>query len=554
MSSSITIRCAGRLTPRLLPGSQAVRLRPRQLVAPRSFQPKTTPYLSQSQHFFFSSLPQRQSQGAQTTPPPPPSSSTNGPQPQQGRPSNWRPWILFNLAGLAGAFLVAAVLKSKNAQGGAMNMTSFSPFTITSKEQVSPTVFVLSVRADQGGGSGGGGGGSKSLLLQRAWDHGLWSVEVKQPQLQIARHYTPLPPLAGEAVARGSGGAGSGEGEAGREGQGEELRFLIRKVDGGEMSTYLSKLQVGEKVWLRGPHLGFDVERRLGDVGRHVVFLAGGTGIAPALQVARKVLDGHSAEAETAGERKGDKPTVSILWANRHAADALGRQQQNPPGSGAGKGSSWFSRSAAPTTPSDAPSEQQPTQIPAESTLAHQIRELQAKHPDHFRISYFVDEERRFIEERDLRLALANPSPAPSAAAAAAVPPTPPSMSCTWHSPKQLVILPDDNDLGRFSMPCACVKDTNTNTNTKNNKNNNSNNNRNGKSPSSVQPGAGADLICVSGPDGFVAAYAGPKRWFGGTERQGPVRGVLEQVVQDGKVKAGEGEGEEKQNWLVLKL
>ncbi|KAG4221069.1 hypothetical protein PC116_g30454, partial [Phytophthora cactorum] len=320
-----------------------------------------------------------------------------------------------------------------------MNTTSFSPFTITSKEQVSPTAFVLSVRAERSREK------DPSILLQRVWEHGLWSVEVKQPQLQIARHYTPLPPLTkkekkGEEVA--GGGAGNGDSS---NGEGEELRFLIRKVDGGEMSTYLSKLQVGEKVWLRGPHLGFDIARRLGDTGKHVVFLAGGTGIAPALQVARRVLDDHSSGTETASERKGEKPTVSILWANRYAADALGRQQQSPQSSGAAKGraiSSLFGGSASPT-PSNTNNEQQ-SQTPADSTLALQIRELQAKHPDHFRISYFVDEERHFISEHDLRLALKDSSSSPTA-----------STMCTWHSPSQLVILPDDNDLGRRASPCT---------------------------------------------------------------------------------------------------
>ncbi|KAI1480222.1 hypothetical protein F4774DRAFT_378874 [Daldinia eschscholtzii] len=532
MNPSLTIRCTGRLPPRLLPGSQATRLlRPRQLVSPRTLQlPKRTPYFSQGLRYYSGPPP-----GATQGVPPPNAGPQQQQQQQQQQGANWRAWALFNLAGLAAAFLVAVVLKTKNAQDSAknapMNMTSFSPFTITSKEQVSPTAFVLSVRAEQGGG-----GKDPSLLLQRAWDHGLWSVEVKQPQLQIARHYTPLPPLTEEEEKRkrevvgGSGGGGDSS-----NGEGEELRFLIRKVDGGEMSTYLSKLQVGEKVWLRGPHLGFDIARRLGDTGKHVVFLAGGTGIAPALQVARRVLDDHSPATETTGERKEEKPTVSILWANRYTADALGRQQQTSRGSSDTKGrsiSSLFGGSAS-QTPSNTNNEQQ-SQTPEDSTLALQIRELQAKHPDHFRISYFVDEERHFISEHNLRLALKDSSSSPTA-----------STMCTWHSPSQLVILPDDNDLGRRASPCTCLQD--------------SNNNKSSPPPpppttttaaAATHTGAGADLICVSGPDGFVAAYAGPKRWFGGTERQGPVRGILGEMMEDGKFKIGGIE----RNWLVLKL
>ncbi|KAI1643150.1 uncharacterized protein F4817DRAFT_350832 [Daldinia loculata] len=525
MSPSSTIRCAGRTIPRLLPGSQALRLRPLQQTSPRSWQLSKTPYIPHSRHF--SSLPPGQSNETQVPPTGEPQASQ--PQQQQSPPPKqrptWRTWVLFNLAGLSGVFIVAVVLKSINSQDGAknapLNTTSFSPFTITAKEQVSPTAFVLSVRAEQQ--KPGHNGESSSQLLQRCWDHGLWSVEVKQPQLQIARHYTPLPPKSEE-----------GEEEAVGNGNGEELRFLVRKVDGGEMSTYLSKLRVGEKIWLRGPHLGFDVARRLGDAGRHVVFLAGGTGIAPALQVARRVLDDYGSGTEISEQKKGEKPTVSILWANRYAADALGRQQQqHPQGSSTSNArsssSSWFWRSATPA-PTPAPSnatDQHTLQAQAESSLALQIRELQLKHPDHFRISYFIDEERHFIEEQDLHLALTDSS---SSSSSSPTPVLPASTSCTWHSPAHLVALPDDNDVGRRASPCTCLRDN--------------------PSSTPAQTKAGADLICVSGPDGFVAAYAGPKRWFGGTERQGPVRGILGQMMQDEGGKTG-GLG---RNWLVLKL
>ncbi|KAI0851590.1 hypothetical protein F5Y00DRAFT_230163 [Daldinia vernicosa] len=518
--SSTTIRCVGRTVPRLLPGSQAFRLRPLQRAVPRSWQLSKTLYFPHSRRF--SSLPpgkntepqsppinepqtaQQQQQQQQQQPPPPP--------PPKQR-STWRAQILFNLAGISGVIITAVVLKSIHAQDGAaknapMNTTSFSPFTITAKEQVSPTAFVLSVRAEQQQkppppARKNGEESSSSSLLRRSWDHGLWSVEIKQPQLQIARHYTPLPPTS-LSIA---GGDGEGEEEG-------ELRFLIRKVDGGEMSTYLSKLRVGDKIWLRGPHLGFDVARRLGDAGKRVVFLAGGTGIAPALQVARRVLDGHG--SATLGE---DKPTVSILWANRYAADALGRQQQQK----------QQQRSSNKT-------DRHALQTPAESSLALQIRELQLKHPGHFRISYFVDEERHFIKEQDLHLALTDSSSFSSSfsssSSSSPTPILPASPSCPWHSPAQLVALPDDNDAGRHSSPCTCARDHPS------------------SSSSSPQTKTGADLICVSGPDGFVAAYAGPKRWFGGTERQGPVRGMLEKIMRDGGGKTG-GAG---RNWLVLKL
>ena len=172
-------------------------------------------------------------------------------------------------------------------RGGAppLNPVSFTPYTITAKETLSPTAFVLTVRPADGARDG--------APLWAAHRGATWSLEVKQPQLQIARDYTPLPP---------AGPAG-------------ELRFLVRSVRGGEVSTYLARLAPGDVVELRGPRAGFDVGRRLGG-GGGVVFLAGGTGVAPALQVAEAVLGGG---------RPGDGgPAVTVLWANRGRADCRG--------------------------------------------------------------------------------------------------------------------------------------------------------------------------------------------------------------------------------------
>ncbi|KAI1414610.1 hypothetical protein F5Y13DRAFT_158929 [Hypoxylon sp. FL1857] len=502
MNHNLVVKWAGRMRPCLLSSSQTACPRSYQLAARSSQQQHQSlsrvaytpiPFARRQ----FSSCTARQSSEAQNIPtgesqPQEPSSSSPHSHSHSQKRTNWKPWILFNAAGLSTVIMTALVLKSATSsaddpKNAVINKTSFSPFTITAREQVSPTAFILSICP---------GEASNDIKrswapLKEAWDHGLWSVEIKQPQLQIARHYTPLPPLAGD----------DGDGNS-NENENEELRFLIRRMDGGEMSTYLSKLRVGDQVWLRGPHLGFDVDRRLG-AAENVVFLAGGTGIAPALQVARRLLEdgGHK-------EMRRNKPTISILWANRRAADALGRQQ--PQAHGAAKGS-WFPSLWGKETPSGVKEEQAQ---PEESSLARQIRELEQKHPGRFQISYLVDEEGSFIGPRDLGAALGEARKSSLLPAA---------QSCPWHSAAALEKLPDDNDAGRHALACACAQD--------------------GKNaPTEVK--VGANLICVSGPDGFIEAYAGPKRWHGGTEMQGPVRGVLGRIIK-------ETQGE---NWLVLKL
>ncbi|KAK7966779.1 uncharacterized protein PG986_001056 [Apiospora aurea] len=336
-----------------------------------------------------------------------------------------------------------------------LNDTRFTAFDVVSNEPVSPTAFVLTIRSRDSELA------KNSAKLKAAWEHGLWSVEFKQPQLQIARHYTPLPPL---------------EGEDGTEGQ---LRFLVRKMQGGEMSNYLSRMQAGSQVWLRGPHHGFDIPKRLGDAGE-IVFLAGGTGIAPALQMVHKLLDTSSIDGSA-----DNRPSIRILWANRRSFDCVARDQLQ------GK--------------LKADDEMQ-------SVFLRQILDMKRKHGNHFSIDYYVDDEKKLIGIKDVDVALRS--------AGAAKPPStlqPAHKSCRWHSTELLAVSMDEDDGQMPGAACACA-----------------------------QEGSGRKIVCVSGPDGFIEAFAGPKRWAGGRELQGPVQGVLGTIKRQNKGTMDD--------WLVLKM
>ncbi|KAI0883176.1 uncharacterized protein GGS22DRAFT_168046 [Annulohypoxylon maeteangense] len=507
MNISLAARCAGRARPSLLSGSRTACLRPHSLpirnqhqISSRILSPRTQP---------FSVLSARQNTTPQN-PPPGAQQPQQHPGPHPGRGQQYKTWILFNLAGLSAVIMLAIVLKSAPTEKNpVINTSSFSPFTITSKEQVSPTAFVITVRA--GDSSPGENKPGSTASLKDAWAHGIWSVETKQPQLQIARHYTPLPSEPSNDEA--------------------ELRFLIRKLDGGEMSTYLSKLDTGSQVHLRGPHPSFDVEKRLGSAS-NVVFLAGGTGIAPALQVAAKLLETPVPEEE--------KPYVSILWANRRSTDALGRGEV----SGAqGTVQGWVKSLRGDTADRK---ERRETVEQEEASLARQLREMRERHPQRFRVAYFVDEEGGFIGAEDLQAALSPPPPSrtQSSEESSALSPTrsirestpllPPASTCPWHSPTLLTKLPDANDASRYNINCTCARAA-------------------PKSYTTAHPTAkpGTNLVFVSGPDGFVGSYAGPKRWFGGGEMQGVVDGVLKRVLEEREKKE---EGGERENWMVLKL
>ena len=397
------------------------------------------------------------------------------------------------------------------AVGNPLNSTSFEPFTVVAREQVSPTSFILTVRPrfarepEQ----------ADAILvflrtlfpfcrfprevhtnrpvLEQAWRHGLWSVETKQPQLQVARHYTPLPAESKKAevldLERG------------------EMRFFIRKIDAGEVSSYLSLLGVGDQVELRGPHLGFDVRARLGSAGR-VVFLAGGTGVAPALQTMRALLDSPHA----------DRPSVSLIWANRHRADC--------PGAG---------NSSSPSSP---------------NAMVSLLDHFKQRHPNALHYSCTVEEEGAVISAADILQATGFHARC-----------RPTKTASRWFSSRSTALddenCPDPSPVNTtacaYHSAAALASSA-------------------GKDPSSSPDGSswrlleetvaisrcgcvdvqgmptlgGKNLLMVSGPEGFIAAYAGSKVWGNGKELQGQVGGAVgawEMILP--KFWA---------DWLVLKL
>lgn len=171
-----------------------------------------------------------------------------------------------------------------------LNLATFVSRKLSLKQRISHNLSIFNL-------SSGRGDGGDDL-----WTQGVWSVEVKQPQLQIARAYTPLPPVKMMEESEGAWMNRS-----------KNLRFLIRQEPMGEVSGYIHGLSEGAKVEVRGPH---PVVVLPSDV-REVVFLAGGTGIAPALQVAYAL----SRRAATGATSPSRPVRMSILWSSRTRDD-----------------------------------------------------------------------------------------------------------------------------------------------------------------------------------------------------------------------------------------
>lgn len=252
----------------------------------------------------------------------------------------------------------------------------FEVFELTAKEPVSSTASIFTIKP------------RKALLhpdeYANAWTAGIWNVQFKQPQLQIVRAYTPLPPIEDEPD------------------DASPLRFLIRKDEkGGEMSSYLHRLPIGAAIELRGPHVEYAIPEHV----KNVVFIAGGTGIAPALQVAHTMFDGLS-------DREKDQKSLHIIWGNRRREDCAGALNDIKPAEAksieAGA-ASWGWTLFGPKVQVQAP------ESPATLEDNHQdLRSAMIKYVDSLKlackgrvkVTYFVDEEQTWITSATLENAI----------------------------------------------------------------------------------------------------------------------------------------------------
>lgn len=327
------------------------------------------------------------------------------------------------------------------------------PYTITARETISPTSFVFTAEPDTPNPSHPYLLQSRDSSAPAQWRWPLWSVEFKQPEVQIARHYTPLPPREGDDPADGV------------------LRFYVRAVRDGEMSHYLARRQVGHLLHLRGPHPGFELFERLGDMPR-VVFLAGGTGVVPGLQAASAVL----------GAR--EDTTFDLLWAVRRREEL----QDVPPPPTASQWKFW-SRSRTPT--------ELGRDIANPSVVGKQIAEMKAKYGDRLRIQFVVDAERTSFSSKHIEDTIVRDAThfAPVI--------DPFKNGCRFHDQTMHIGATEYADSDGPGCVCPTTVD-------------------------GFRPGK--NLFIVSGPDGFVRHYAGSKIWVDGNQTQGPVGGVIGQL------------------------
>ena len=278
---------------------------------------------------------------------------------------------------------------------------NFTPFILEKRDKVSSTSSILNLQSLPKG--------QNADNITEAWEAGVWSVQVMQPELQIARSYTPLPPKD--------------------ETEPEQMRLFVREEPQGEVSGFLHRIFRGTLVHCRGPQLEYAIPEDVDEV----LFLAGGTGISPALQVAHTMFNHRKRPSS-------DGPRLHILWANRRREDSF--------------------IDPSPSSPSQASAPQ------VQNPLVEELESLKVKYDGKVNIDYFVDDEGSYITKSLLRTSL--------------------------RDLEQNVATPQQDH----------------------------------------QPGK--KLILISGPEGFISFFAGPKYMKDGREVQGPLGGLLQELRPEG--------------------
>lgn len=214
------------------------------------------------------------------------------------------------LAGVAGILWAVYAFRhfmseEKSVEQKVLAPDHFTPFKITHKEYVTPDVALIELspkydtHRDIIKSNGGFWNGKK-----------LWSIEVKQPEIQVVRRYTPLPMYFMQHLDEATNQRKSLLRLLGSDKDEGRMVLMIKRYDQGEVSRYLHSLPVGSDVEIRGPYTEYkfpyspidvtdprqpmlDVPSRMEPENpgpsdlpapENIAFFAGGTGIASALQ------------------------------------------------------------------------------------------------------------------------------------------------------------------------------------------------------------------------------------------------------------------------------
>ena len=258
---------------------------------------------------------------------------------------------------------------------------AWSTFTLQSRQKISPTSSVFTFKS------------SRPALTPTYYDslfsNSIFAVDIAQPQIQIVREYTPLPP----AIDPATGGPLI-------KNDCSELNLLIKKEPRGEVSGYIHGLVDGAEIRVSKPRKQVSLE----SIGaakevKTLVMVVGGTGITAALQAIHALLEAPVHMQKQSGSAILEtRPYVHILWANRRREDCLGGISDTQTQS-----SRWWTLGGLLGGTQN--QTVGATEL-GESPVIDEIRRLKAVHGERLQVDYFVDEENTFVTADSVQQAL----------------------------------------------------------------------------------------------------------------------------------------------------
>jgi homoaconitate hydratase len=149
---------------------------------------------------------------------------------------------------------------------------------------------------------------------------------------------------------------------------------------------------------MRGPQIECEIPPEVNDI----LFIAGGTGIAPALQAAyiifKRAVDGR-------------RPKIHILWANRKREDCAGGISNTsniiPP-----KPAWWWPFQKETASHTADVLTLSPAQV-SQNAIVRELQELKTRYPGQISVDFFVDEENTFISTKEIKAYIDSIQPSP---------------------------------------------------------------------------------------------------------------------------------------------
>ncbi|KAJ2157958.1 hypothetical protein GGF46_004124 [Coemansia sp. RSA 552] len=251
-------------------------------------------------------LPRYAGYSTQPAAPPDPPAKPAGSGPGKERPpGTYMIWAM-EAIGATAAFLYylhlhTDLLKPKVEER--LHPEKYTPFTLVEREPLTADTTRFRFRVNRPRFDG-----DQEKLADSVISQGAWAVDVKDHLVQTYRTYTPVDYQVAETVDEDRGL---------REGH---CDLVVKRYPQGSLSRFLHGTRVGDQVEMRGPILTWPYSP--GKYG-HVYMVAGGTGVAPMLQLIDRILRDPADSATRMSLLYGSQSEGDIIY--RSQLDALAK-------------------------------------------------------------------------------------------------------------------------------------------------------------------------------------------------------------------------------------